>query len=67
MITTGNLLDIVHSINKKHGLDCPVVLQVYDSKDNLLHGEYCLGYGIRGDGTLYLFTKPNDEIKERKG
>ena len=41
----------------KCGSECHVVLQIYDDKQHLKEGEYCNGYSIQGNGTLFLFNR----------
>jgi hypothetical protein len=56
MKTVGEIREICEQIEKEHGSDCPVVLQIYGKGQKLKEGEYCNGYGIQGDGTLFLFN-----------
>lgn len=57
MKTVGEIKEICEQIEKEYGSDCPVVLQIYDDKQHLKEGEYCNGYSIQGNGTLFLFNR----------
>lgn len=56
MLSIGKLKKICGYIEKEHGSDSNVVIQLYDKNDKrkLLSGDYALDYGWGDDGTLYL-------------
>ena len=56
MISIGKLKEICEHIEKEHGSDCNITIQLYDKNDKrkFLEGDYVLDYGWTDDGTLYL-------------
>ena len=57
MITTGQLEEICKAINREHGSDTPVCIQLYGDNGVMIDGDYIFSVGKRKDGTLYLSNK----------
>ena len=65
MLSVGKLKEICEYIEREHGSDCKVVVQVYDKNDKrrILGGDYALDYGWGNDGTLYLTNGTSEKVR----